>query len=431
MEELNPIPYKLNLSESHPVKEESSNFSAPMPKNNQTSEEKRSPLKNVTPSIPKEKEASTFIQLDAQLRGLSSTQRSQIQGECLEGYAKSVLACEKIVSELAAQHSDSQHFSKEMCRRLFAVAKAYSVVMEEREPSHSNFLKELKSRTRPHSNFVNDHLHPGSVGYNPIAIENVVENGNLREQMTLVYSGIWTLLPIIFENPEIVTEVNKKLEADGFQLNVDLINEDRSKLNYFPAALPVTHFRKTGGRIPNTNPPESKPKVREISDLSLREARTTLQDFIPKEKFEDAGERRVQWVRGKDLFKVNKDSDFYQHAVAVGQLPIVTGPSGTADGLLYGCKYLGMAGEVEQGLLAMTAWMVRVGDHSLHEIRTAGSFHGIPYEEGPRAFENIYSADPHFTENLRSALQRENLELPGYYLSPEYQTVIAKRHRFI
>lgn len=408
-------------------------------------------LVGFSPTHQKYTEIAKFITLDPKFDHLSETKKQQIVDRCLDSYQKSVEVFEKTIGEISAQHPDAKKFTQEMLRRIYRVIQCYQEILNEQVPERSTrekLMKELtiKLKTDVEFSTYGDGTGAGSVGINPIAIEKVIKEGNLREQMLLIYASLWTALPKIFAHPQLIENINAKLEKlqPSFQINTKALDAMRAVakegedpvVTFLSQAEPLKKFREEQGRIWDPNRTREKaPQVREVKDLSIREVRATLKDYVSEDEFdamrkgekegENLGNRHVQWIRGRDLFRVSEKSDFYAKAIQYGGLPIVTGPSGTTDGYLLGAKYLDMDQFQEQAILALTGWMVRAGDHTFHEIKEAGTWHGMNYAPGPEAFENVYTGDPNFREIIGNAMEREGFKLPGYYLTSEYQQKVA------
>lgn len=416
--------------------------------------EPSSTLKSSAPKHPEVSQIADKMKLSPKLDELTSKQKEKVVNECIKSYTASVAAFEEIIGNLSAEHPDAKEFAMEMVQRLFSVTEAYKEVLLEDNPDSktmSSLNRELTVKLGALSEFFGDATGTGSVGSNPMAIKNALNHGELREQLTLIYTPLWGVLPSVLEKPAIVDRVNVKLneKGAGFQLNTEEINKKREQstpnsppvITFFSQAKPLAEFRKAGGRLNNTNPAPDAPKAKDIQDLTLREYRATIDPYITETQFEamkkgeaqgkEWGEHRVQWVRGKDLFKINENSDFYQQSVQLGKLPVVTGPSGTTDGYLLGVNYLNMKEYEHKAMLALTGWMVRSGDHTLHEIKEAGTWHGIDYTPGPDTFENAYPDDPKFQENIKTAMKNEGHELPGEYLKDDYQVKMAQKLGFI
>lgn len=366
---------------------------------------------------------------------LSPEDKRKIEQICLSDYSKSLLACEVALSRLAAKHPDSKKFSQEMCRRLYSIAKIYYEIKEEDNVNKTPLLRELNKKLLPMQVFMtfSDATGTGSVGCNPISINNVIKEGTLREQMMLIYSALWTILPKVLIDREMVEKVNSKLI--DFKINVDILDKEQLEGKQMLAqSAPLAAFRKAGSRK-NVSDVSVKPKLEEIENLTIREARSTTEDFISNEEFDNIKNkkstidgrvsRRVQWVKGKDIFKIDENCDFVRRAIALGGLPIVTGPSGTTDGFLQGCDYLNMQDYKEKAILALIGWMVPE-DHSVHEIRTAGEWHDISYPKGPEMYEKIYSQDRDFQIEFIKELDDKKLKPPNYYFSEEHQDKIAR-----
>ncbi len=407
-----------------------------------------------TPTHEKATGIAKQIEFDPRLMNLSSEQKQNIVDDCIRSYQESVEIFESTLGEMAAEHPDSKEFAQEMLKRIGTIAKAYQEIKVEGDKTSPPDMKELKIRLGTAAQFTTygDGTGAGSIGFNPISIEKCMKEGNLREQMLLIYATLWTTLPPIFADSAMVDKINEKLEKEnsGFKLDKQALNakmemakEGESPVTtFFAQAKPLVDFRAAGGRIfDDKRTREAAPKIKDLKDLSIREARATLYTFISEEEFtamkkgdnkgHALGEHRVQWVRGKDLFRVDEKSDFFKNAVAMGGLPIVTGPSGTTDGYLNGIKYLNMQGSEEKAALALTGWMVQSGDHTFHEIKEATTWHGMAYNPGPDSFRNVYPDDPDFQRKLESSMQAKGKELPGHYLQNENQLQVAKKLGYI
>lgn len=408
-------------------------------------------MKSYVPTHPKATEIAKQIKFDPELEELSVEQKQEIVDECIESYQESVKVFETTIAELAAKHSDSKKFAEELVERVGKIAKAYQEILIEDNKSLSPVIKELKIRLVSNFIFASEGTGTGSIGFNPIAIEKAMKNGSFREQMTLACSCFWQALPKIFEKPEMIDKINAKLDAEdvAFQINTEALDEKRKTakkgenptVSFFAQSKPLALFRQSGGRIRNERSKELGSKFKDLKDLTIREARATLGTYISEKEFKamkegreegvDLGEHRVQWVRGKDLYRVNEKTDFFKKAVALGGLPIVTGPSGTTHEYMLAIKYLNMNGFEKSGILALTGWMVRAGDHSYHEIKEAATWHGVDYTPGPDSFENVYPDDPGFQKELNNSMQKQGKTLPGDCLKSEHQLQIAKKLRFI
>ncbi|MBA3603144.1 MAG: hypothetical protein H0W50_05785 [Parachlamydiaceae bacterium] len=407
-----------------------------------------------TPTHEKATGIAKQIEFDPRLMNLSSKQKQNIVDDCIRSYQESVEIFESTLGVMAAEHPDAKEFAQEMLNRIGAIAKAYQEIKVEEDKTSSPVMKELKIRLGTAAQFATygDGTGAGSIGFNPISIEKCMKDGNLREQMLLIYATLWTTLPPIFADPTIIGKINEKLEKEnrGFQLDKEALNAkmemakegESPATTFFAQAKPLVDFRAAGGRIFDENRVrEAAPKIKDLKDLSISEARATLNTYISEEEFtamkkgenkgHALGEHRVQWIRGKDLFRVDEKSDFFQNAVAMGGLPFVTGPSGTTDGYLNGIKYLNMHGSEEKATLALTGWMVRSGDHTFHEIKEATTWHGMAYNPGPDSFKNVYPDDPDFQKKLESSMQAKGKELPGHYLQNENQLQVAKKLGYI
>ncbi|WP_420421190.1 hypothetical protein [Simkania sp.] len=117
---------------------------------------------------------------------------------------------------------------------------------------------------------------------------------------------------------------------------------------------------------------------------------------------------------------VDPTSTFAKETEALGSLPMLTGPSGTTDGFIHAARYLGLGDQAEEGMLACVGWMVPVGDHTLHEVRSGAEFHGVPYSGLPTDFATFASSDPTVVKQINAKLQEQGLENPSHYFSAEH-----------
>lgn len=350
---------------------------------------------------------------------------------------------------------------KKMFQTSLAKVKSLSEEYKPEAPSEEIAAKKrsLAKETKVRFGTVKESYHPyqdgtgtGNVGKFPMTIEAAIKKGELREQMMLIYSSLWGAFSDILDNPTMITRINEKLISNnaGFQINAGEVDRrknlfkdaTRSSDRLLTYAEPLREFRNTGGRLTENNPnKEQNPMAKDIPDLTIREYRATIDPNISQKEFDamkqgkpegkEWGERRVQWVRGRDIFRVNPESSFYKKAVAYGKLPVVTGPSGTADCYLNGANYLNMQDYKQKGVLALIGWMVRSGDHSFHEIKEAGTWHGLDYTPGPEVFENVYPDDAQFQTTIVATLDSKNKKLPGEYLKESNQLDVAKKLGFV
>lgn len=410
------------------------------------------------------------LDLCQEVAELEFSEKEKVIGACVTAYARSVAIYETVAANVAMEHPDSKLFADELLRRLFAVAGAYA---EEKTVNEAH-LQELKRRLLRDIQFICETQGAGSVGQNLIAIEKVVKSGTLREQLVASYCALWYLVPIAFSEPAMVSAINGKLQNFGFQLNTELIDQMREfeRVNPSPLKHGQPFFRNIDsicafrgpegmdtGRLKRSTEPTaisnslvnipgggsevkpvehtqwekaqhdlSKPSIGEIKATD-RELRMILGDPLVDNLSDKVLSRPVSWCRGKDIYHVDPKSDFYQRAIGLGCLPIVTGPCGTMDNYLLACKYLNMEEYMEKGLLAVCGWLVHSGDHSLHEIRSVGADirYGIPYEEGPKAFERFYRTSGDVDRSIQKLMAERGVKLPGYYLTHEYQKLILQQ----
>ncbi|MDP1880587.1 MAG: hypothetical protein Q8K60_06580 [Parachlamydiaceae bacterium] len=390
---------------------------------------------NFYSELPQEKNnIQDYVQLDRKLDHLTDQQKEKILDDCIGAYKESIQCFEQAIINVCNHHPDAKSFADELCNRLYTFMKAYHEILIETNQELTPFQKEIMTRLHALSEFATDGTGTGSVGFNPLAVEKVLENGTFREKMMLIYTGIYFLQRIDF-NEEMVKKVNQILPND-FQLNTEVIAKDREQgKGFIVKNQNVLDFRNNDGRLlkDSSEPQEDRLHIKDVENLTVREMRAMLQDYVSPKDFNELkyanqskfSNKKVSWIRGKDLFKLNPESDFVKKAIALGSIPLLTGPSGTADEYLQACDYFNMQNFKDKALVALVGWMGSGGDHSVHEIRVAASWHGIEYPEGPKAFENFYSKD--LMQQIENEMLKSNYHLPSFYLSFEFQNEMAKQ----
>ena len=358
---------------------------------------------------------------------------NEIHDRCLSDYQKAVQEYE--VAFAAESYADprANAFAAEMCRRTLAVVEAYVRVTE---PSLSPFERELRYTQILVEIFALGPDYTGSVGNNPLAIQNALLHGNLREKMTLIYEFTRSFFSEKVLKKGMVDQINSQLHLHkkGFQLDRNLIKRDKAEEIGIPAKDHVFSFRNKENGRPKRDPKEKTThgsQVGNIVDLSFRELRVGLGDYdITKKEYEklEKGEnpilarRTLQWRPGMDYVTVNPQSRFAKKTSALG-LPsssLISGPSGTTDSLiLCASQYLGMK-DLHGAVLAASGWMVPAQDHSLHEILVSAAEFGLPYKGSAEDFDRGFTI-PEMAKKVETRLATKRISTPSHYLSKEYQ----------
>ena len=80
-----------------------------------------------------------------------------------------------------------------------------------------------------------------------------------------------------------------------------------------------------------------------------------------------------------------------------------------------------MEQHINEGMLALAAFLIPSQDHSLHEIRIILPQFGIPYSGMPEDFAGIYNEA--FTQKVKEKMPDGHM--PAYFLGQEYQMSVA------
>ena len=282
--------------------------------------------------------------------------------------------------------------------------------------------------------------------FNQKMINDVMnKNGNLREQMTMLYNGMFinggkssadiaagrslknmlvNITPEEFEQMKKINEINEEGDLEGTELPFDLLKEQggygekkdlfdtytlardlkrgndkrKGKGNAFTrwfsgvkrafnAAFSSTFSRKS--RAKEDRRGLGLTYYEDLGlDLSKREKRTGL---------DDSG--RLQWLEGQAYYEMKKP------VTAEGLLQ-TAGPSGTTLRMLGAYKMMGASKrDLLFFRLALMAWMVTSKDHSIYEVLKGSHNAGVKGREDLSEAAVMYKTiDPLTEEQLRNEL---------------------------
>jgi hypothetical protein len=124
----------------------------------------------------------------------------------------------------------------------------------------------------------------------------------------------------------------------------------------------------------------------------------------------------ISWITGKDCTIPNKDSIYFKYFERYNK-PMMTGPSGTTDLILSIINYFPMSlYEKQYILLGLIVWMLVPPDHSLFEILSVASDHGVvDYDPSENEYEYVRSMVDHFS---KSEIATPFFKRRGYKAAP-------------
>jgi hypothetical protein len=391
--------------------------------------------------------------LSENLKDLPVEDQEKIINECVKEFEKAYDAYEKAIGNILMEDPKAKDFAAQLSQRMAKTVEASQQIAEEDKSSNNPhrpelnvILPELKEKLVYARFFGNTAYGSGSIGYNPLTIQRTIENGTLREQMTLSYCTVFSfILNEILKDKATIERINKKLKENNarFQFNTELIEKERKEIGKLLLPIErVSQFRERGriAREKMRYPEPQGPKISEIKGLTLREARAGLEDYVKEKDFQamqkgeekarkKLGERHLKWISGKSYWKVEEESAFAKDTKKLG-LPsssMIAGPSGTSDGFLHMAKYVGLEDQkaLKEGTKALVGWMVPSEDHSLHEILLAASDYGFPYQGKPNELDHLF--DEETMQKVRYNLESRGEHMPTYYLSANHQHAVAER----
>lgn len=377
-------------------------------------------------------------------------------------YRQSLWNFEKAVTLIASKNTKAKAFSNEISRRVLEIMKAHHDLEENplnrpltnKEALNSEIHLIKKIRERCGCDNDKNHTYSGNGSWSPQATLNILNNGELTEQMTLLYNQLFfAYLKDIYEDARLVTEINSRLthRGAGFQINEAMLTQDRegSRISPYGGKFLVPpekqiQFMASGDRVKRSDEEKitlmeqhlSKLDRRQYTERQLRTALPSIDIGIFSKEYEklQKGEPTIlndlplHWESGHCCYFIKTSSPFSQDAEEKG-LPIMTGPSGTTDAFLHTAQYLGMdsAEEMKAGTLAVIAWMLPTKDHSLHEIRICAAEYGISYLGG-----QVEDFNSFIDEDLSTDIRKHMPEgkLPGELLAKKSTLPILQRETY-
>ena len=232
-----------------------------------------------------------------------------------------------------------------------------------------------------------DNTSAGQVAANLHTQKEVIDNGNIREQMTLAMNFSLTSCDLIWKavqhfdtsdvlraicNADDIKRRKKRLEV---QLGISFDNIDPEWLTDktgFPSACHLASFAKSGSVMTSRQlQPSVRVKNQQHAPMHVRDICPPLSDrekVYMKLNKDHTGP--VPWITGDMYWNTNRDSIHSKVFAASDRLQIA-GPSGNTDLMLDLMLFFGIP--VKEGVLACIAWMGNPIDHSLSEILIAAN----------------------------------------------------------
>ena len=315
---------------------------------------------------------------------------------------------------------------------------------------------------------------PGTLGGNPLAYLNVLNNGEspsnkeaeFRNKMYFVYMSNHFANTCIL-NDETIKEINQWLKdhRKDWTLDMNFITTMRQRgRQYIPpifryganAALNA-EFRHSKSDTAVAEHYQKHPNISIHAAMSGTANMNALHKsaLSPREYLNQTGEllanrqdndprnqKQLNFGSGAAIFDLAAPTDTmsdttqsYLNSITELGIPVCAGISGTLDQstAMAGLVGLGVdldpdkkAFELETIRLAYLAFMLPGGDHTVHEIMQSGKTFGLPYVAGPGYEQYIYSKDTDsIKEELRELQRMRGSDLPEYFFSEAHLTNIV------
>jgi hypothetical protein len=246
----------------------------------------------------------------------------------------------------------------------------------------------------------------GAVGGKINAIKKVFAKGNLRERMTHVHN----FMDHHFGN----TKVDNRGELSKIAVNQKVLNQQFGELSEITGEQDELYYgdvlhkaapystalsQQRSIRQPSGEDSRTKLTVKEVGFdkegglLSKREARLMFGEFDNKDSLKD---KQLTWSEGARVWKMQKSHEWVQTMERL-DMPLMAGPSAHTNAFLNIAKLFGIK-DLASVRLAVIGQLLPINAHSLVEIMTAASGHGLPFTPGPEMYRSI---PPLKTKELR------------------------------
>lgn len=313
------------------------------------------------------------IQRHGEFKSLGSEKQTIIEELSNKHYYKNSQEFEKLLGRYAAIHPISKRTSQ------FLVDRVYELAQQKIGNEFGEFSKIFGTENPGNT---------GSVGTDLEAILSVFEQGNFREQMTLIYNSY----------------VNRQLSP--LISNAIWGNPAPNQLFQRPESLNRDRAERKEINDPERTRTSQQPEDIQYPPLS------------PREQSFSVIENKLMWVPGLKRVYFEKTSNYLKEADNMKVLA-GAGLSGSAYAVIEIAMILGIT-NLYDARLASLGWMLTSEDHTFYEIMKAAAEFGLEYIEGPFGYRYILPLSEDELQGSVAALLEDN-KFPDYYLSEEFK----------
>jgi hypothetical protein len=272
--------------------------------------------------------------------------------------------------------------------------------------------------------------YAGNVGTEFSDVWAALKQGNVREKMTAVYNAMFGSFKELMQRlmSESAWDEAKtrgmdprKLKIRKRQLKLNPMAKDpyrkprafldRKKVKTFEFSMDMlkseTRNLKAGSKVTDR-------KAGELDEgpfktgLSERERKFMFPDKQPDE---DISNETLTWEEGGSTWDMKKNHKWVKNLTETLKMPVMAGPSGTAQRFFQVYEWLGKPLDAKDLRLALLGWMLVENDHSFHEIAQMGVEYGLPYSPGPAAYRKL---EPLTEAEIRKNVNRDS-KYPGLF----------------
>jgi len=270
---------------------------------------------------------------------------------------------------------------------------------------------------------INNITSAGQVSGNIQVINDVINNGNIREQMTLISnfakSSCEIMLWCILNNYKLLNSNYIKFETYRLQkltgLNIKEIYKLFNKCDKRTCPLPCsfTNLFMEGpvsiSRINNVYPmtvsvrSERKLIDREKFRIKMNEIYPPLSEREIKFMKIQNNNSIIPWISGYMLFDIDKNNlnNIYNRIALEYKQLIISGPSGNTD-LCLSALMMFKNFNIEIACLSFIAWMCNPPDHSAYEILMACIPFGLKFSSNKDAFIFVQELNNKYQTNIKN-----------------------------
>ena len=321
---------------------------------------------------------------------------------------------EKQQADTNAMLTLASAFERNLGKYLFHDSRALQAASTLADKMVAALVPEMDEAKKEHQTLVaqafgkNEKKWAGNVGTEFADVWAAIKQGNLREKMTGVMNAMFgpfktMMMRLMSESAWDEAKTRgmdtRKLKIRKRQLKLNPLARDpyrkpraifdRKKVKTFELSFDMlrteTRSAKSGSKFTDRTVGELDEGPHKTG-LSERERKFMFPD---KGGDEDISGEKLSWEEGGSAWDMKKNHKWVKTLTQTLKMPVVAGPSGTAQRFFQLYEWLGKPVDAKNLRLALLGWMLVENDHSFHEIAQMSVEYGVPYTPGHAAYRNL------------------------------------------